>query len=149
MIILFLKIRRPPRSTLTDPLFPYTTLYRSRFLGLGFRALHRFQQRFGALELPAGAENAETASHSTGRAQADSGGGQIAGLGHDTADGGPRPFGRFLKSGKSRRIPGALDGRDEATGLLGRAGRRTPDRSGGRSEEHTSELQSLMRISYA
>src|SRR3546814_12472005 len=30
---LFLKIRRPPRSTLTDTLFPYTTL----FLSPGFR----------------------------------------------------------------------------------------------------------------
>src|SRR3546814_20746162 len=27
---LFLMIRRPPRSTLTDPHFPYTTLFRSR-----------------------------------------------------------------------------------------------------------------------
>src|SRR3546814_13279848 len=26
----FLRIRRPPRSTRTDPLFPYTTLFRSR-----------------------------------------------------------------------------------------------------------------------
>src|SRR3546814_10217439 len=26
-------IRRPPRSTRTDTLFPYTTLFRSRFLG--------------------------------------------------------------------------------------------------------------------
>src|SRR3546814_11280062 len=26
-----LKIRRPPRSTRTDTLFPYTTLFRSRF----------------------------------------------------------------------------------------------------------------------
>src|SRR3546814_18820919 len=26
----FLMIRRPPRSTRTDPLFPYTTLFRSR-----------------------------------------------------------------------------------------------------------------------
>src|SRR3546814_11772121 len=30
--ILFLMIRRPPRSTRTDTLFPYTTLFRS-FLG--------------------------------------------------------------------------------------------------------------------
>src|SRR3546814_1872860 len=28
-------IRRPPRSTLTDTLFPYTTLFRSLFLRLG------------------------------------------------------------------------------------------------------------------
>src|SRR3546814_18068155 len=26
----FLMIRRPPRSTLTDPLFPYTTLFRAQ-----------------------------------------------------------------------------------------------------------------------
>src|SRR3546814_14490506 len=29
MFILFLRIRRPPRSTRTDTLFPYTTLFRS------------------------------------------------------------------------------------------------------------------------
>src|SRR3546814_2830553 len=29
MIIFFLMIRRPPRSTRTDTLFPYTTLFRS------------------------------------------------------------------------------------------------------------------------
>src|SRR3546814_20363377 len=28
--VFFLMIRRPPRSTLTDTLFPYTTLFRSR-----------------------------------------------------------------------------------------------------------------------
>src|SRR3546814_7755477 len=28
-MLLFLMIRRPPRSTRTDPLFPYTTLFRS------------------------------------------------------------------------------------------------------------------------
>src|SRR3546814_19179191 len=30
-IIFFLMIRRPPRSTRTDTLFPYTTLFRSLF----------------------------------------------------------------------------------------------------------------------
>src|SRR3546814_15888203 len=34
MIFFFLMIRRPPRSTRTDTLFPYTTLFRSR----GYRA---------------------------------------------------------------------------------------------------------------
>src|SRR3546814_16121442 len=29
IVFFFLMIRRPPRSTLTDPLFPYTTLFRS------------------------------------------------------------------------------------------------------------------------
>src|SRR3546814_3943745 len=68
----FLMIRRPPRSTRTDTLFPYTTLFRS------------------------------PVAH----------------------------FCRRLRGGRAacRRIP-----------------RRSPDRS----EEHTSELQSLMRISYA
>src|SRR3546814_20323205 len=33
MIFFFLMIRRPPRSTRTDTLFPYTTLFRSHPLG--------------------------------------------------------------------------------------------------------------------
>src|SRR3546814_5938810 len=32
--LFFLMIRRPPRSTRTDTLFPYTTLFRSVFVGL-------------------------------------------------------------------------------------------------------------------
>src|SRR3546814_19452897 len=32
-------LRRPPRSTLTDTLFPYTTLFRSRALDSGAREL--------------------------------------------------------------------------------------------------------------
>src|SRR3546814_15518873 len=32
-MFLFLMIRRPPRSTRTDTLFPYTTLFRSYFTG--------------------------------------------------------------------------------------------------------------------
>src|SRR3546814_5650236 len=31
----FLMIRRPPRSTRTDTLFPYTTLFRSAFIAFG------------------------------------------------------------------------------------------------------------------
>src|SRR3546814_20371100 len=34
MCLLFLMIRRPPRSTRTDTLFPYTTLFRSRSLSV-------------------------------------------------------------------------------------------------------------------
>src|SRR3546814_4502460 len=82
-------IRRPPRSTRTDTLFPYTTLFRSQRLGeLAF--LHQAVD-VRALE---------------------------AGLGFD--------------------LGAAQDA------VLGRC-RRAPHRS----EEHTSELQSLMRISYA
>src|SRR3546814_5474952 len=84
-------IRRPPRSTRTDTLFPYTTLFRSIFL-----------DRRG-----------------------DRSDGEVAILDH-----------RFdaVRQGESRDMdrmtdfhPGEAD----------------------RSEEHTSELQSLMRISYA
>src|SRR3546814_19908203 len=35
-VIFFLMIRRPPRSTRTDTLFPYTTLFRS-LAGIGLR----------------------------------------------------------------------------------------------------------------
>src|SRR3546814_5604252 len=78
-------IRRPPRSTRTDTLFPYTTLFRS----------------FGKGHLNTGNE----------------------------------VFKRRLRGGTE----------DEASDT-GRGHQRD---SNGRSEEHTSELQSLMRISYA
>src|SRR3546814_8086164 len=38
MFIFFLMIRRPPRSTRTDTLFPYTTLFRSAAASAPFRA---------------------------------------------------------------------------------------------------------------
>src|SRR3546814_11061777 len=44
IIIFFLMIRRPPRSTRTDTLFPYTTLFRSEQRQLtellGYQATH-------------------------------------------------------------------------------------------------------------
>src|SRR3546814_1899140 len=82
MLLIFLMIRRPPRSTRTDTHFPYTTLFRSTVVAV----LDQF-------------------------------------LGHFQADIGLR-FG-------SRPTP-----------ISPRARSR-------RSEEHTSELQSLMRSSYA
>src|SRR3546814_6275810 len=84
----FLMIRRPPRSTRTDTLFPYTTL---------FRSLHM------------GAE-------------------------------------RDFRPAKKAHIALATDALDALRAHLERAGFTTHD---DRSEEHTSELQSLMRISYA
>src|SRR3546814_4013358 len=83
-------IRRPPRSTRTDTLFPYTTLFRS------------------------GPQNP---------AERDPVGDHLQRADHPAAG----------AAGVERReIP---------------AGRRRP--AARRSEEHTSELQSLMRISYA
>src|SRR3546814_978015 len=78
-------IRRPPRSTRTDTLFPYTTLFRSRSAGEPARESQRAHGRLG----PGGDE----ADHLHRRHR-----------GHKVAR---------------------------------------------RSDEHTSELQSLMRISYA
>src|SRR3546814_2597760 len=84
MILVFcLIIRRPPRSTRTDTLFPYTTLFRS-----------------GDRGSPVAEEG------------------------------------------------GAFQARDHRADERGRRHRRCFV-LGGRSEEHTSELQSLMRISYA
>src|SRR3546814_6968174 len=87
---------RPPRSTRTDTLFPYTTLFRS---SATVCRPDRLQCR-------------------SARA-----GGSLQGL---RPLQGPAARRRSVRSSKDRRAP-------------------PPDRS----EEHTSELQSLMRISYA
>src|SRR3546814_1900905 len=95
-------IRRPPRSTRTDTLFPYTTLFRSA------GRLDRVARR-AAADHGYAARRERHAPDTSGRA----------------------PLPRIAAGGPCH------DPRDR------RAGRR------GRSEEHTSELQSLMRISYA
>src|SRR3546814_2003905 len=89
-------IRRPPRSTRTDTLFPYTTLFRS-----SGHAKHEAQEC--DLEERIGP----------------------------------------LKGHHRHRHP-----QRRAKGCVARHQRQRPC-SGPRSEEHTSELQSLMRISYA
>src|SRR3546814_9664975 len=88
-------IRRPPRSTRTDTLFPYTTLFRSR------PAVHRVTVENMA-QSDASAPRTTRSNHSCQR--------------H------PRT---------------AIESADLAS------------RKRFRSEEHPSELQSLMRISYA
>src|SRR3546814_20372557 len=50
-VIIFLMIRRPPRSTRTDTLFPYTTLFRSiDVVALRVRTRAR-QQKYGVRRL--------------------------------------------------------------------------------------------------
>src|SRR3546814_14220503 len=100
--VFFLMILRPPRSTRTDTLFPYTTLFRS--VPVPLRARHGMRRR-----------------RARGRAQ-----------GH------PCP----------RRRPGGGASLDRLL-RRGGGGARVGGLSDARSEEHTSELQSLMRISYA
>src|SRR3546814_9820819 len=92
--------RPPPRSTRTDTLFPYTTLFRSCTRPRADRrALREFLRR--------GVLIARNGSQGNGR-------------------------GRALDA---RETPDNVENHHH----------RAPDRS----EEHTSELQSLMRISYA
>src|SRR3546814_10639487 len=93
-------IRRPPRSTRTDTLFPYTTLFRSRC-----RANARCLRRREDAEIEAANDNQKQDENAADTAQ----------RADPIAPVDPRPGWSDL----------------------------------GRSEEHTSELQSLMRISYA
>src|SRR3546814_10180939 len=97
-------IRRPPRSTRTDTLFPYTTLFRSA------RKVVIAEQHVGALAV------------AVGRGQRL----QCRAIGDD-------PRGNAAIVGQRHRLD---------RGIVGK-------RAEVRSEEHTSELQSLMRISYA
>src|SRR3546814_4612284 len=99
-------IRRPPRSTRTDTLFPYTTLFRSGHVVEQRALLDRLQHSRCGRRVHVGAE----------------------------------VKGRWVLHG----APGGATGATGAIGAIGRA-----VRCGARSEEHTSELQSLMRISYA
>src|SRR3546814_1460727 len=125
--------RRPPRPTLTDTLFPYTTRFRSLRLSL-------------LLACPA-----VLAADSTPRAQ-------VAGVaqaiedhyfdadrGRDIAQGlrSAADAGRF----DARTTPQALA--EALTARLKPLDRHFRVHVLRRSEEHTYELQSLMRISYA
>src|SRR3546814_1149126 len=99
-------IRRPPRSTRTDTLFPYTTLFRS----------HLRKKQHIANARRVGQKHHQPIDTDTNA--------------------------RSWRQAVFERadIVGVIDHCLIVTGILGRDLR---------SEEHTSELQSLMRISYA
>src|SRR3546814_10880859 len=110
--------RRPPRSTLTDTLLPYTTLFRS----IGG---HRLVQLVGR---------------------------NRTGLVPVFGPGGQSVVGRFLPELAGRRSATVQIERDShirerAPGLRQPGAKLVGAQA--RSEEHTSELQSLMRSSYA
>src|SRR3546814_2999206 len=101
-------IRRPPRSTRTDPLFPYTTLFRSPVV------------------------NRADFLRGIGR--------NTSGASYQWLHEGMKDLARFTLCIEARRPDGSAKysfGMHPACRVLPR------------SEEHTSALQSLMRISYA
>src|SRR3546814_6314241 len=119
-------IRRPPRSTRTDTLFPYTTLFRSTTYGSSRWASRKEAERAGLFE-PRGVF--------PGRLKRDY-------LRHD----GPEHVMAFAptRSGKGVGlvIPTLLS-------WTGSAVIHDIKGENWRSEEHTSEVQSLIRNSYA
>src|SRR3546814_6561777 len=143
-VFFFLMIRRPPRSTRTDPLFPYTTLFRSVPPNGGLD-VEFVEVVFLHPEAHAGRDRGSfrTAGRAGVVAQdADIG---VSDVGRDVALVGvvvvePR---RAVRIAADVRDVGAAEGEivDAIGGVVGQAV--------ARSEEHTSELQSLMRISYA
>src|SRR3546814_10361880 len=110
-------IRRPPRSTRTYTLFPYTTLFRSEVLAEGEVLMHH--------------------ADAGGDGGARRAGGQAPPEGLDAARVGDIVAEKDRHQGGLAGAVLAQQGEDLAAAQLKR------------SEEHTSELQSLMRISYA
>src|SRR3546814_8827867 len=123
-------IRRPPRSTRTDTLFPYTTLFRS------LDDLHRAKRL--------GDERAQIGDPVLTRARK---GPDPPAKQHDGTDD---------ERNAQKQHPRKLGGQGEKIDDPANAHHDVTQRDGCgasdhllRSEEHTPELQSLMRISYA
>src|SRR3546814_3491480 len=109
-------IRRPPRSTRTDTLFPYTTLFRS-VLRVGRESLDGVALRV---------DGDEDRQHGLGLVR------------------------RLLRQQVEPLGHGAERGRADVWAVgVAEVDQRVMALKVGRSEEHTSELQSLMRTSYA
>src|SRR3546814_4559940 len=123
-MLLFLKIRRPPRSTRTDTLVPYTTLFRTLALIAGAleTAVKQPQNLNARGDLLLGSALAGIAIDNCGTAVAHNVSHALAGLA-------PVHHGLATALGLEATLAWSVEAE--------------------RSEEHTSELQSLMRISYA
>src|SRR3546814_7641212 len=125
-------IRPPPRSTRTDTLFPYTTLFRSDAAAPG--ALQPEMGEAGKFLL---ARDAGVDGHGAGgQAELLFGGGAEIGR---AQEGQPVAVPRLIHDAEPGK---ARAGAKVAHGIAQRGGEH-----GGGSEEHTSELQSLMRNS--
>src|SRR3546814_4552954 len=122
--IFFLMIRRPPRSTRTDTLFPYTTLFRSVASALYGQML---QQGTGGPANPAGAVPFLRQAAVAGVANAQN----------------------FLALALFNGEGVPADKAAAMTWWEKAVAQKHGPATNNRSEEHTSELQSLMRTSYA
>src|SRR3546814_9720340 len=118
-------IRRPPRSTRTDTLFPYTTLFRSSPANASGPRNRCDRARGGVRCCRFWARTTELHDPKTARREC-----------APARRPGDRHYGRQDHAGHRKPASPAL----AASGAV---------RLHLRSEEHTSELQSLMRISYA
>src|SRR3546814_5187746 len=115
-------IRRPPISTRTDTLFPYTPLFRSKGARFPYLCLTHH------VVCAAGHQAEQPGALDTRR----------------------RDYGRKRPSCDFLHSPDVLSGTLEMECAARRQGIGGPGPAlHSRSEEHTSELQSLMRISYA
>src|SRR3546814_8565613 len=112
-------IRRPPRSTRTDTLCPYTTRFRSG---------QRQTQSGAGKQQPAQGKQASTRQKQPRAVKAKA---ETDELRNETV----QDTAAVEKSKKQQPAPAPAES--------------TPAVATARSEEHTSELQSLMRISYA
>src|SRR3546814_982367 len=122
-------ILRPPRSTRTDTLFPYTTLFRS----VVEAAQHLHQADEGADEAHRGRDFAG-AAQDAGRA--------LVALEGRLGIAAQHALDLVRRQAVDHHADGAVE-EGRIAQLFGHVLQRQ------RSEEHTSELQSLMRISYA
>src|SRR3546814_1389383 len=130
----FLMLRRPPRSTRTDTLFPDTTLFRSWLLTC----------KHGSAFVLNGMHVAELANDIR---LASAAGGILATQGSIAPEARPSATMQRIELLDGPTLWPALRelmGEEQRATILAGAATKAP-----RSEEHTSELQSLMRISYA
>src|SRR3546814_3709036 len=133
-------IRRPPRSTRTDTLFPYTTLFRSPNV-VGVKDATNDLARPLAMRVAAGPEFCQLSGEDATIAAFLNQGG--VGCISVTANIAPKLCSELHQAWQQRDLDGFGGIRDRLMPL------HQAMFCEARSEEHTSELQSLMRISYA
>src|SRR3546814_6121137 len=142
VILFFLMIRRPPRSTRTDTLFPYTTLFRSDVLLTFENELVLLQKEFGAdridIVVPSLSIRADNPVAIVDKVAAKKGNTVLAQTYLEY---------HYSDAGQELIAKNGLRPSDEK--VLARHAAEFPALKLFRSEEPTSELQSLMPLSYA